>query len=70
MVETVVTLAREMRLPMAREQKLTQVPGAMHRAGLLEVEDQVMDTSLVVWSTSHLVCIHSNLLELEMANTL
>jgi hypothetical protein len=47
MVATVATLARAMQLPMARVQKLTQVPGAMRRVGLSEIESQVMDMSLV-----------------------
>ena len=48
MAETVATLARAMRLPMAKEQKLTQAQVAMHRVGLSEVKGQVMVTSLVV----------------------
>jgi hypothetical protein len=67
-VATGATLAQEMRLPMARVQRLTQVTGAMHRVGLLKIEHWVMDTSLVVYSMSHLVCIHIRPLELEVAN--
>lgn len=37
-VATGATLAQEMRLPMARVQRLTQVTGAMHRVGLLKIE--------------------------------